>query len=166
VQRPRTADFEALLNGLVAAQIEFIVVGGLSAVLHGAAITTADIDIVPRRDDENAARLQRLLEELDAWIEEPMHRRIRTRASDFLGKGQLNLSTRFGPLDVLCQLHDGRGFAELLAHTELIEDEGFSVRILDLPTLIQIKASTGRAKDRMMVPILLALHQLDDTPVP
>ncbi len=160
--RPRSADFEALLEALSNASIEFIVVGGLSAVLHGASITTADIDIVPRRDPANAARLQQLLCDLDAWIVEPMKRRLPTREEDFLGRGQLNLSTCHGPLDVLCQLHDGRGYEELLAHSELIEDEGLRVRILDLPTLIEVKSSTGRAKDRLTIPILLALQDLDE----
>lgn len=159
--RPSSADFEALLERLSIARVEFIVVGGLSAVLHGASITTADIDIVPRRDPANAARLQALLGDLDSWIVEPMNRRLPTREADFLGRGQLNLSTRLGPLDVLCELHDGRGYDALLPHTELIEDGDLRVRILDLPTLIEVKASTGRAKDRLTVPILLALLELD-----
>ena len=158
--RPTSADFEALLEALCEADVEFIVVGGLSAVLHGASITTADIDIVPRRDPTNAARLLHLLMELDAWIVEPMGRRLPPREQDFLGRGQLNLSTRHGPLDVLCQLHDGRGYEELAEHSELIEDEGLRVRILDLETLIEVKASTGRAKDRLTIPILLALQEL------
>lgn len=157
MRRPDHADFEALLEALSAADIDFIVVGGLSAVLHGAPVTTVDLDIVPRREPENAERLQALLESLDAWIVEPMKRQLRTRVTDFLGQGQLNLSTRFGPLDVLCQLHDGRGFDELLEHSVLIEDEGLAVRILELRTLIEVKASTGRAKDRLTVPVLMAM---------
>lgn len=157
--RPGPADFEALLAALSDADIDFIVVGGLACVLHGAGVTTADLDIVPRRAPANAERLQSLLESLDSWIVEPMKRKLKTRTSDFLGRGQLNLSTRHGPLDVLCQLHDGRGFDELLATSELIEDGDLRVRILDLPTLIEVKASTGRAKDRLTVPILLALQE-------
>jgi hypothetical protein len=30
------------------------------------------------------------------------------------------------------------------------------VRVLDLPTLIDIKSKTGRAKDRAMLPVLIA----------
>ena len=157
MRRPEHADFEALLEALSSAEIDFIVVGGLSAVLHGAPVTTVDLDIVPRREPKNAERLQALLESLDAWIVEPMKRQLRTRVTDFLGRGQLNLSTRFGPLDVLCQLHDGRGFDELVEHSVLIEDEGLTVRILDLRTLIEVKASTGRAKDRLTVPVLIAM---------
>ena len=98
-----------------------------------------------------------VLTALDAVIREPMNRALRPRATDFLGRGQLNLWTRLGPLDPLCRLHDGRGYADLLDHSELVTDEDLTVRVIDLPTLIEIKASTGRAKDRLVLPILLAL---------
>jgi len=32
-------------------------------------------------------------------------------------------------------------------------------RVIDLPTLIEIKEKTGRAKDRLMLPLLLALSE-------
>src|SRR5688572_15039866 len=50
VQRPATADLEALLRELVTAGVEFIVVGGAAAVIHGAPVTTQDLDVVPRQD--------------------------------------------------------------------------------------------------------------------
>jgi hypothetical protein len=37
--------------------------------------------------------------------------------------------------------------------------------VIDLPTLIQIKSTTGRARDRIVVPILLAmLREREQTP--
>lgn len=74
-----------------------------------------------------------------------------------LGNGQLNLSTKLGPLDPLCQLHDGRGYDELLPCTDLLSDGRLQFHVLDLPTLIEIKSTTGRAKDRLVVPVLLSL---------
>jgi len=38
-------------------------------------------------------------------------------------------------------------------------DEGSEFRVLDLPTLIEIKTKTGRAKDRLMLPVLVALAE-------
>jgi hypothetical protein len=57
----------------------------------------------------------------------------------------------------LCRLHDGRGYEELLAHSELLSDGQIQIRVIDLPTLIDIKSTTGRNKDKLFVPILLAL---------
>ncbi|MEM9460087.1 MAG: hypothetical protein AAGF11_38280 [Myxococcota bacterium] len=41
--------------------------------------------------------------------------------------------------------------------TELMTDGSMTLRVVDLPTLISIKASTGRARDRRVVPLLQAL---------
>ena len=69
------------------------------------------------------------------------------------------LSTRLGPLDCLGTLIDGRGFDELLSHSESLEDEGAEFRVVDLSTLIDIKTNAGRAKDRLMLPVLVALAE-------
>jgi hypothetical protein len=42
-----------------------------------------------------------------------------------------------------------------------LTDEGRRIRVLSLPELIAIKSKTGRARDQMVVPILLALLRRD-----
>lgn len=54
-------------------------------------------------------------------------------------------------------LHDGRGYEELLPTAETVDFDGRPLRIIDLQTLIEIKSGTGRAKDRLVLPVLLAL---------
>ena len=39
-------DLSAILEGLLQADVEFILVGGLAAVVQGAPVTTFDVDIV------------------------------------------------------------------------------------------------------------------------
>lgn len=39
-------DTEALLRALLRAQVEFVIVGGTAAIVHGAATPTDDLDIV------------------------------------------------------------------------------------------------------------------------
>ena len=46
--------------------VEFVVVGGVAAVLNGAPISTFDLDIVHARSEENLDRLLAALTELDA----------------------------------------------------------------------------------------------------
>jgi len=157
---PKAADLPALVARLCDAGIEFIVVGGAAAVLQGAPIVTADLDIVHRRTPENVARLLEVLLELDATMRYDLARRgLRPTAEMLPGKGQINLSTSLGPLDPLCELDAGQGYDELLAHTWTLIDEGHSVRVLDLPTLIAVKTKAGRLKDRMVLPILVATLQ-------
>jgi hypothetical protein len=154
---PRQAELESLLDALHRAGVEFIVVGGAAAVLHGAPVTTQDVDIVPRTDAENIARLVKLLDELDARIRDVAGRDIRPDPKDLAGSGQTQLTTSKGPLDVLGRLHDGRGYAELLPATEELTDGTLHLRVVDLPTLIEIKSGTGRARDQLVIPLLLAL---------
>jgi hypothetical protein len=149
---------DALLACLVEAGVELIVVGGTAAVIHGAPTTTIDLDIVPRRSDENLARLLTALQQIDARPREKGRQKEAITAVDLASPhGQLRLSTSMGPLDCLSVLHDGRGYEELIAHTETVTDGGIEMRIIDLPTLIEIKSSTGRARDKLLVPLLIAV---------
>jgi predicted nucleotidyltransferase len=159
VPHPKTADLEALLRALAAAGARFVLIGGGAAVVHGAPVTTQDLDIVPEQSPENIARLLVVLDDLDARFR-PIApgRDIPPTAAHLAGQGQLLLTTRLGPLDILCRLHDGRGYEALAATAISLEDDGLKLQVIDLDTLIEIKSSTGRAKDALVVPILRALR--------
>lgn len=159
MSHPEQADLDALLEALVAAGVEFIVVGGAAAVLHGAPTTTWDLDIVHRISPENIERLGRLLGELHAVVRDPAGRDLRPQREHLEAGGQLQLSTDFGPVDLLGALHDGRGYDELLESTLTVGDGELEFRVLDLTTLIEVKTSAGRAKDRLLLPVLLALRE-------
>jgi predicted nucleotidyltransferase len=154
------AELDELLTALMEGDVEFILVGGAAALIHGAPITTQDVDIVHRRDPANVARLLAVLERLDASILDLARRRLRPTAQGLEASGQMLLTTRVGRLDTLGVLHDGRGYDELIAHTDVVDFDGRELRIIDLETLIEIKSSTGRAKDRLAVPILLELARI------
>jgi hypothetical protein len=152
---PAAADLDALLAAFAAAEIDFIVVGGAAAVLQGVPITTLDLDIVHRRTPENVARLLEVLLRLDATMRYDLANRG-LRPTAVAGRGQVNLSTTLGPIDPLCEIGEGQGYDELLPHTEVVRDEGLSLRVLDLPTLVEMKTKAGRPKDRVVLPILIA----------
>ena len=64
-EAPRFAELVALLaeHG-----VEFIIVGGVAAVLQGASLTTFDLDVLHRRTPENVDRLLRALARLGAAL--------------------------------------------------------------------------------------------------
>lgn len=157
MSKPKIADLGALLDALIEGGVEFIVVGGASAILHGALAMTQDLDVVHARTRPNVDRIVGVLDALDAYVRDPGGRRLRPSVDHLMAGGQLNLITNLGPLDLLGRLHDGRGYEDLVDHSEWMTDGARRVRILDLPTLIQIKTSAGRPKDRLVVPLLLAL---------
>ena len=132
-------------------------------MIQGAPITTNDLDIVHRRTPENVARLIEVLLSLDATMRYDFaHRGLSPTAEMLAGRGQINLSTSLGPIDPLCELSEGRGYDELLSHTEAVTDEGRLLRVLDLPTLIEVKTKAGRPKDKLVLPILIATLQERD----
>ena len=49
-------DGGAILAVLHRHAVEFVVVGGFAAVVHGSPIPTIDVDVTPRRDPDRASR--------------------------------------------------------------------------------------------------------------
>lgn len=146
-----------LLRALEDHGIAFILVGGLSGVLHGAPIHTHDVDIVHRRDPENVARLVALLTELDATYRMQPERRLRPTASHLESTGHHNLATSLGWLDVLGAIGHGEGYDELAPRSHVIEiASGLSVRVLDLAAYIAMKEELGSPKDQAVLPLLRA----------
>ncbi|MGA2156178.1 MAG: hypothetical protein ABSH37_17355 [Bryobacteraceae bacterium] len=144
-----------MVRALAEARVDFVVVGGLAAVLDGAPIATLDVDIVHSREPENLDRLLDALGRLDAFFRIQPERRIRPETSHLAGFGHLNLSTRHGPLDLLGTIGRGRGYEDLLPHTvEMDLGEGVRVRVLDLETVIAIKEEVGGEKDLATLPTL------------
>ena len=145
----------ALVRALAEAGVDFIVVGGLAAVLEGAPITTFDVDVVYSRELDNVDRLLGALAGLDAFFRIQPERRIRPAASHLAGSGHLNLSTRYGPLDLLGTIGRGRGYEELLPHSLEMDLGGDArIRVLDLRTVIAVKEEVAGEKDLAVLPIL------------
>lgn len=147
--------FLEILRVLTRHRVDFIIVGGVSAVLHGAPVNTFDLDILHARDPENVARLMSALAELDAVYRISPERRLRPDESHLSGPGHQLLLTKFGPLDVLGMIGKSRTWTELVEHTRSMETEpGMVVRVLDLETLIAVKEELGDPKDVAMLPVL------------
>jgi hypothetical protein len=148
------SNFRAALQAFAAHDVEFIVVGGVAAVLAGAPISTFDLDIVHRRQADNVARLVEALTAIDARYRDPGGRLLRPAAVALCGAGHHLLMTSCGPVDVLGQIGDGAGYDDLLPDTVQGTADGHSVRVLGLPRLIAEKERLGRDKDRAMLAIL------------
>jgi len=143
-----------VLRVLCEHDVEFIVVGGVSAALNGAPISTFDIDIVHNRTPENVAKLQAALTELNAVYRTHPGRQLRPDTPQLQGPGHQLLVTDAGPVDVLGALGDVE-YDHLLSDTAEFELDGpVAVRVLNLDRLIRLKEDLGREKDRAVLPIL------------
>ena len=63
----RGIDFIKILKTLNNHEVNFIIIGGVSAVLHGAPVTTFDLDIIHHRTEQNVDKLLDALHELNAY---------------------------------------------------------------------------------------------------
>ena len=149
------SSFLTALRALREGGVEFVIVGGLAAVLNGAPVDTFDLDIVPRRDEANVARLLRVLDALDAIYRMQPERRLKPGTSHLTSPGHHNLITNCGPLDVLGTIGRGLGYEDLLPHTIEIEiGGGARVHVLNLEMIVALKVELGGEKDRAALPIL------------
>lgn len=143
------------LRTLCEGEIQFILVGGLAAVLNGAPIQTFDVDLVYSREQANIDRLLAVLQSLDAVFRIQPERQLRPNRSHLSAGGHINLLTRYGPVDLLGSIGKDLGFSELLPHSSEMEIyPGIRVRVLTLEMLISVKEELGTEKDMAMIPIL------------
>lgn len=138
-RKPPVSDLSTLLKKLNEANIEFILVGGLAAVVQGAPITTFDLDIVHHQSDENIKRLMSLLKSIDAYQRRPDDKIIEPVELDLKGPGHLLLTTCYGPLDILSMIEKDLGYQDLLPSSVEIEFKGHKVYVLSLETMIRLK---------------------------
>jgi hypothetical protein len=153
----------AILEGLSEAGIDFILVGGLAAVVQGAPVTTMDVDIVHNRSPENIAKLVAFLRSIEAIHRRPDDKVIEPKEGDVSGTGHSLFTTRLGALDVLAVIEEGRAYEDLLEHTVELEFRNHTIRVLDLKMLIQLKRTSADPKDMQRLPVLEeTLRQLND----
>ncbi|MCS6953642.1 MAG: hypothetical protein RMK57_06325 [Bryobacterales bacterium] len=150
-----SCDFLAILRILREHEVEFVVVGGVAAVLQGVPLTTFDLDVVHKRDRANVARLEKALESLEAYYRAPVRGRRRPETSHLLSAGHQLLMTRYGPLDLLGQVGKGRRYEDLQPDSICTQvGEGVEVHVLNLAALTRIKEETAAEKDLAVLPLL------------
>jgi len=147
-------DFLEIINILVAHKVDFIVVGGVCAVLHGAPVTTFDLDLVHSRSPENLDRLMSALKELNAFYRGRGEQRLEPSLSHLSSPGHQLLMTKFGPLDLLGTIGIGHAYEDLLKDSVKLEVSEIRLNVLDLRTLIEVKKETISEKDKAVIPIL------------
>ena len=140
--------------------VRYVLVGGLAAVLHGAAHLTTDVDVVPEDGRENLARLSRALHELDARIRvtgEPDGVPF-DHSAELLGRVSIwNLTTDLGDLDITFVPSGTQGYRDLERDAEAMTVRGVSVPVASLADVIRSKEAAGRARDRAVLPALREL---------
>ena len=152
-------DFERLLRRLVDCEVNFIVVGGVAAAIHGSARLTQDLDVVYERTAPNISRLVAAVADLSPYLRgAPPGLPFLFDAITITRGLNFTLQTDAGALDLLGEIAGGGGFENLRDHSIQVSLFGVAIHCLDLDTLIHVKRAAGRPKDFETIAELEALR--------
>lgn len=148
--------FEAAVQALCDGGVEFVIIGGVAATMHGSAMATYDLDVCYSRATAN---LRRLKEALAGFHPRP---RGIPEGLPFVwdeatlrNSTVLTLETDIGEIDLLAEVAGLGAFENVKAQSAKVDAFGRGIDVLDLPGLIRAKRAAGRQKD------LAALAELE-----
>jgi hypothetical protein len=159
--------FEAIIELFNKSQIDFILVGGVCAALHGAPINTIDIDFVYSQDPGNCQRLIDLLISINANFRGQGNRQLTIDLKHLTRGGQLLFKTDLGDIDLLSWIGNKDNILDykyLIENhcIETIEINKETIKSLNLVTLIQSKELANRPKDQLHLLHLREIKTLQD----
>lgn len=157
-------DLNLLLKTLLAHNLDFIMVGGFAAVVHGSSRVTKDLDITMLMSPENIDNLRLALKDL-----EPRHRMNPSHKPSFLDEPKnlsdiknIYLETNAGILDVVTLDKEFGSFEELKSRAMTVSLFGYNCLVISLDDLIRIKEKMSRPKDLIVLEELKALKSYNN----
>ena len=141
-------DVEAILSTLARHRVDYVLIGGIAATLHGSPRATWGLDLTPAPSRENLSRLAAALRELGAeGIDVPSE------------AGSLTTTTRAGRVGVWLAPAGGQSYETLTPNAETYHVFGLRVRAASLGDVIRSKLAVARNTDLANVSLLLELQR-------
>jgi hypothetical protein len=149
--------------------VDFVVVGGLAAIAHGARRMTLDLDIVPSPDPASFRGLADAVAELglaEDTVTDGDFQQLDPRDEVDLARSRnVTLRTAAGQLDVLNRAKASPPYEDLAARAVRLPIAGVEVLVAGLDDLIAMKLATARPKDLQDVADVTA-HEAGAYPAP
>ena len=141
-----------LLNRIAALfskhRFEAVLIGNAGAALHGAPVTTIDVDFMFRDTPSNIKKLKAISKALGAVIMRPYY-----PASD-LYRIQRDIDGL--QIDLMPRIHGLKSFASLRSRAISVKFGSASLLIASLDDIIKSKKAAGRKKDLAVIEIIEA----------
>jgi predicted nucleotidyltransferase len=141
--------FDELLRRLVAADVRFVLVGGLAVNAWGVVRATRDVDIVADPTPDNLNRLAEVavaaggqVQTSDAFASSAF-----SIAALLASGAQVHIETELGTLDVVQGLPGVPPYDELRSRAVNVEIAGIDVPVCSLQDLLTMKHAAGRTRD-------------------
>jgi len=158
-----SSDFPNLLDRLVKAGFDFVIIGGYAGIVHGCTYVTQDIDLCCDFSPSNLLALQRAVSDLH-----PVHRMTPGRKEFELTEKtaatfkNLYLDTDLGQLDCVSFVAGIGDFQTSKQASAIVTVGCLELRVLGLDALIKAKKAMNRPHDRQAVLQLEAIKKLKD----
>ena len=152
-----------MLERLVAADIRFVLIGGLALNAWGVVRGTKDVDIVADPDPDNLKRLAQLVESAGGHVqtESSIAGSRFSIAALFEAGERVLIETTLGPLDVVQGLPGVPPYAELRARATEVEIGNLKIAVCSLEDLRAMKRAAGRTRDLADLEDLDTAHEQD-----
>ena len=149
-----------IIARLIAADVDFVLIGGLAATLQGAELPTLDIDISYDQSRENLEHLAAALQTMDVRLRGAEDVPIRIDAV-FLRNGAIwTFTSPFGDIDCLASPTGAPSYDQLRARADDAVLGPYRVKVANLDDLIAMKRTTSRNKDILKLAELIELRKL------
>jgi len=141
-----------LIQRLLDAKIDFVIIGGYAGVLHGSSYPTRDLDICAVLTPANIQRLRDTLADLH-----PRHRMTPQKLSflEIPRQGDpplrnIYLNTDWGTIDILTNVIGVGDFERLKSTATTMPFEDKTCLVMSMDDLIKTKETLGREKDLLV----------------
>nr|MBC7612514.1 hypothetical protein [Pseudopedobacter sp.] len=132
-------DFREFIELLNLHQVEYILVGGYSVILHGYPRSTGDMDIWVNKSNENFNKLKSAFSDFKMPI---------MKLEDFLNSENEVFSYGRPPVGIDILTHcKGLEFQDSIKESSFVDVEGLKVNLISYSHLIKAKKAAGRYKD-------------------
>ena len=162
-------DAERIVEVLNRHGVEYVVVGGVGARLHGASRITYDLDLCPGWEPANLERLAAALRELGARLRDlPPDVEFPPITGKTLREMMIGTwRTSAGDLDILREIpsgdrHHPNSYDELVRRAASREVLGCTIYVAALADIVTSKEAVDRPKDREALPELRTLLDAQD----
>jgi len=135
-------DFQDFIIALNEHEVEYVIVGGYSVILHGYSRTTGDLDVWVNKTDDNYERLVLAFQSFGLSI-------FDMNKANFLSNPLINVFSFGRPpvsIDILTEVA-GLEFNSCYQNAVLMTVDDLPVKVIDIHDLKIAKKSSGRPKD-------------------
>lgn len=135
-----------IARALKDAGLDAVLIGNMAAAIHGAPVSTVDIDFFFRSTPRNLQRLRQVARAIDAVILRPYY-----PASSLF---RLQRDSDGLQIDFMGRIDGARSFEGVRNRSTEFSARGIVLRVASLADIVKSKRAAGRPKDRAVLDIL------------